>query len=238
VTEIQIPSRFPARVLRRASRLTQLALGAVERAWQEGRLSNTLRVGLVAGTALADLDQTADFLRGLQQRGGRFASPQSFQRSVHSDLAGELAILYQLQGYNLTVTQGLSSGLTALFAATLALRSGRCDQCLCVAADTRCDALLDAAQARGAKADDLGEGAAALVLEREADALRRQARILAEIYELDLVRLQTQPAVRHSGGIYGAAGLVTLVQAIDGELGAEIPQGIRLIRRNTTRACP
>lgn len=150
------PERFGQGVLRRTSRLGRIALPVVEQALEHAPVPRDADLGLVVGTGLADLDETLGFLGGLHARGERFASPQMFQRSVHSAVAGELAILYGLTGYNLTVTQGLASGEAALFAAALAVASGRCRRCLCVAVDGVSDGLLEALAALGVAPEAAG----------------------------------------------------------------------------------
>ncbi len=159
VGDPDLPARFGPRAVRRLTRLTRLALPAVEAAL--GAIDDPT-VGLVVGTGLADLEQTAGFLDGLHDRGPRYASPQMFQRSVHGAVAGELAILYNLRGYNMTVTQGLDSSRAALALAQLALDAGRCQRCLCVAVDALTPALIEATAALGRPPP--AEGAAALLL--------------------------------------------------------------------------
>lgn len=127
------PARFSPRALRRVTRLTSLVLPAVEQALAGVEVGESC--GLVVGTNLADLAQTTGFLDGLHARGEAYASPQMFQRSVHGAVAGELAILYGLRGYNLTVTQGRRSGAAAYELAELAILSGRCARCLAVSVD-------------------------------------------------------------------------------------------------------
>ncbi len=154
------PARFNPRALRRITRLTGLALPCVEHAL--GERTPEASMGLVVGTGLADLEQTSGLLDGVHTRGAAYASPQMFQRSVHGAVAGELAILYGLRGYNLTVTQGLRSAEAALELADLAIRAGRCTTCLCVAVDAVSPALLEAMSALGRPPP--AEGAAAVLL--------------------------------------------------------------------------
>ncbi len=196
VAEPEPPARFEARALRRITRLTALALPAVEAALGEADAEG---LGLVVGTGLADLQMTTGFLDGIHRRGPKLASPQMFQRSVHGAVAGELAILYGLKGYNLTVTQGLRSGEAALYAAQLALQAGRCARCLCVAVDAVAPVLQEAGVAPF-------EGAAALLLAPG-----------------------TGLQVRHDAGgrnRYGAEGLVRVALALRGA--AEPPPGVTL----------
>jgi len=228
ITRFEPPARFSKAVLRRTSRLGQLALPVVEAALAQAGLTPGPELGLVVGTGLADLDETIGFLSGVHERGERFASPQMFQRSVHSAVAGELAILYGLTGYNLTVTQGLASGEAALLAAALAVASGRCQRCLCVAVDGVSDALLLALADLGHAPDAAGEGAAALILGPPATS---EVPTLAWLEGVDVSAAEA--ATRGADlptGAHGAMGLVRTVQAILREPGAAFPPGVEVRR--------
>jgi hypothetical protein len=204
------PKRFAPRALRRVTRLTRLCLPLAEAVLVQAGHAGDSTLGLVAGTGLADLEQTAGFLAGLHARGERYASPQMFQRSVHGALAGELAILFGLQGFNLTVTQGRLSGEAALFQGALAIAAGRCERCLVVAADGVSEALLSAHEALGGK---VAEGAAAVLLGRDGPGLAR----------LDAVDLP-----RCVPGTYGAHGLVQLALAVETGEASRVPAGVHL----------
>ncbi len=212
-------------VLRRLSRLGRLALPVVELVLKESGVSIDDQLGLVVGTGLADLDETLGFLQGLHTRGERFASPQMFQRSVHSAVAGELAIVYGLTGYNVTISQGLASGEAALFQAALAVASGRCRTCLCVAVDGVSEGLLTALAALGLSPDAAGEGAAALLLQAQCEDAQAAARLVG----VDLKAAERS----HQGtslprGTHGALGLVQTVHALQGLSGAAFPAGVEV----------
>ena len=209
VSALPTPEDFAPRALRRVSRLGRLALPAAWAALRQSGLEPGADVGLVLGTGLGDLDETAGFLRDLHARGPRTARPQLFQRSVHAAAAGELAILLGLTGHNLTVTEGLRSGLAALYAAALAVRAGRCRACLCVAADTVTDALVAAGAALGA-AGPYAEAAAAVMVERDSG----DERALAVLGGIDPMRTPT--VLPDGGGWCGAAGLVNVVRSVGG----------------------
>jgi 3-oxoacyl-(acyl-carrier-protein) synthase len=214
-------------LVRRTSRLGRLAMWAVEEAFAGAGITVTPDLGLVVGTALGDLDETSGFLEGVHKRGATFGSPQHFQRSLHSAIAGELAILYGLTGYNVTVTQGLWTGEAALYQAALAVRSGRCSRCLCVAVDGVSNALL-AALAKLGETLPAGEGAAAVLLEKHHAAPR-----LATLLDVSPVTPAPSPslgAARDVGelGVHGALGLVRLVRAIEGRSFSSAPPGMRL----------
>lgn len=225
IAQAGVPSRFSRSQLRRLSRLARLALPVVEEAMGEARLSVGPDVGLVVGTGLADLDETLSFLNGVHERGERFASPQNFQRSVHSSVAGELAILYGMTGFNLTVTQGLASGEAALWSAGLAVSAGHCTVAVAVAVDGLSDGLMAALSALGHAENQAGEGAAAVVVERT-DALKGR-RPLARLGQIDL-RIAERARHAYPGrGAHGAQGLLEVVAALRG-LDAP-PRGVELL---------
>lgn len=219
------PAWISKGVLRRLSRLGRLALPVVESVIQESGVAIDEDLGLVVGTGLADLDETLGFLEGLHTRGERFASPQMFQRSVHSAVAGELAIVYGLTGYNVTISQGLASGEAALFQAALAVASKRCRACLCVAVDGVSEGLLTALAALGLSPDAAGEGAAAVLLQAEGEDVGSVARLVG----VDLKAAeQAHRGALLPRGTHGALGLVQTVQALQRRPGADFPTGVQV----------
>lgn len=219
--EPEVPDGVDPRTVRRSTRLGRLALGVASEALVQARLTPPPEgTGLVVGTALADLDETAGFLGGIHVRGARFASPQFFQRSVHGAVAGELAILFGLRGFNLTVSEGLSSGEAALEAGALAVRAGRAERCLIVAVDGRSQALTDALAALGIEGGQ-GEGAAAVVLETEEGARSRGAEVLLRLEGVD-ARRRPAPTVH----THGASSLCQLARYASGVPGAAPPASV------------
>lgn len=209
--EPEIPAGIDPRAVRRSTRLGRLALGVANEALlRAGLAAPPEDTGLVVGTALADLDETAGFLGGIHTRGARFASPQCFQRSVHGAVAGELAILFGLRGYNLTVSEGMASGEVALSAALLALQAGRAPRCLVVAVDGRSEALSAALRALGLP-DEAGEGAAAIFVETAAVASARGAYALAAVDGVD-----ASLATGCKPGRHGASGLCEVARYVLG----------------------
>ena len=101
-----------------------------------------------------------------------------------------IALSYVARAFSITVSDGGASGLEAIALGARLLEGGRADVCLVVSAFSRCQELLLSAQragharARGAlrvfdreaHGTAFGEVAAALVLERAADASARGAR--------------------------------------------------------------
>jgi 3-oxoacyl-(acyl-carrier-protein) synthase len=216
------PAGIDARAVRRSTRLGRIALGVAHEALvRAGLASPPEDTGLVVGTALADLDETAGFLGGIHSRGARFASPQFFQRSVHGAVAGELAILFGLRGYNLTVSEGMGSGEAALSAGLLALWAGRAPRCLVVAIDGRSEALSAALEALGL-ADVAGEGAAAIVVESTGAARARGARVLSTVEGANASLASGCEPGRH-----GASGLCEVARYVLGE-SAVAPSSVRL----------
>lgn len=227
VSPVEAPEWISKGALRRLSRLARLALPVVDTVIKTSKVVVDDTLGLVVGTGLADLDETLGFLQGLHSRGERFASPQMFQRSVHSAVAGELAIIYGLTGYNMTITQGLASGEAALFQAALAVSAGRCARCLCVAVDGVSDGLLTALAALGVSPESAGEGAAAVLLAKPEDADASCPRL----HSVDLKAAErAHDQAELPRGAHGALGLVRLVQALEGQPGAVMPAGIEVAR--------
>lgn len=210
-----VPARFTPEELRGTGRLARLALTAVDAAWTQAGLEADPRLGLVVGTALGDLHETSEFLRGIHEHGSCQGGSLQFQRSIHGDLAAVLARLYGLSGYCLTVSEGLHTGEAALYAAALAVRSERCDRCLCVAADMLSGTPLLARQLMRPELA-VGEAAAAIVLEHPVDADQRDAEILGALHRGDLARAQRKPVEPIAGlGLCGAGGLVRVVRTIE-----------------------
>lgn len=210
---ISPPARFAPRRLRRTTRLGRLALAVADGALIDANLEPTPALGLVVGSALADLEETEALLTGVHTRGAALASPLHFQRSVLGAVAGELALLLGLRGWNLTITDGLVTSDAALAAGELAVRAGRCDRCLVVVADTLSAGLLSARSAL-APAAAVTEAAAAVVIER-ADAAAGRGASARPLPPTDLGAARRAPPLPLPElGYCGSAGLIRFVDGL------------------------
>ncbi|MDB4969609.1 MAG: 3-oxoacyl-[acyl-carrier-protein] synthase / Chain length factor [Myxococcales bacterium] len=168
--------------LRRLPRLSQMAIVAGKQALLAGAPPyDPTRTGVVLGTGLGTLEETIAFMRGYLDGGPEAASPLLFPSSVMNAAAGQLALECKLRGVNSTVNHRDASPLSALAMACDLLELGRADALVVGAVDELSKPALAGYQKLGAIAAGLvpGEGAAMMLVEREADARKRGANIRA-----------------------------------------------------------
>ncbi len=185
---------------RRLDRAQQLALAAGREAWRSAGLADIDpdRVAVVVGSAIGGLTTTLAQQQLLDTRGARHVSPHTVTRMMANGAAGWLAIDIGARAGARTPVSACASGSEALLMAREIITSGGADVVLaggteaCVTGLTL--AALAQARALSKRTDDpgaasrpfdrerdgfvLGEGAALLVLESEAHATARGARIL------------------------------------------------------------
>lgn len=187
--------------LRPLDRTGRLAAAAARRAladsgWTADDLARH-EVGLVLGTLFGSVQTISAFDRRSVTAGPSYAKPMDFANSVINAAAGQAGIRFNLRGVNATVSGDLTAGVQALGLAADLIRAGRADALLAGGADELCvEALygfhklgllcpegIDRALPLTAEATGLmpAEGAALLMLESEASAARRGARVLAEL---------------------------------------------------------
>jgi 3-oxoacyl-[acyl-carrier-protein] synthase II len=195
VGEFGARAQIPAASLRRMPRPAQMLLVAAKEALAGASPSaDATRIGVVVGTGLGTLDETISFMQGYLESGPEGASPLLFPSSVMNAAAGHLALELKLRGLNTTINHRDLSPLGALLMACDQLELGRADAVLCGAVDELNPPALAGYRALACLAEDamrpydqrpsgiaVGEGAAALLLEREADARARGAPILARL---------------------------------------------------------
>jgi len=100
--------------VRRVKRLSRMALSLGVTA-----CGNTAPGAIFFGTGWGGLSETHDFLERLFSSDERFSSPTNFIGSVHNAPAGQVAIHFQAQGPNITLTDGDYSFEQALLCAGL-----------------------------------------------------------------------------------------------------------------------
>ena len=191
--------------VRRLDALNQYAAVAAGIAFKDACLQSSRvpeeRVGVVVGLTRGPVTTQQHFLESLEKDGVENLPAKYFPAMVVSTVAGQVAGLLKLKGMNSTVVDGTTAGLQALIHASEVLRlDDSQDAIVLVAADEIGSSFFHAFQGSGLLADGggdrgeclcpydphaagtvLGEGAAALVVERVASARKRGARIYAEI---------------------------------------------------------
>ncbi len=108
---------LPLRMIRRVKRLSQMAM-----ALSVGTCKKTPDLAPDAvffGTAWGSLSETNDFLQALFETEEKFTSPTDFIGSVHNAPAGQIAMLTQAKGANITVSGGDYSFEQTLFSAQM-----------------------------------------------------------------------------------------------------------------------
>ena len=185
----------------RMGRFTQFAYWAAKEAMEDSGLNpDPYRTGLTMGTAM---DGVLEICQTQEQftRTGRRVSPFFVPKVLGNMAACQIAMTWNIQGPSYTVNTACASGADAISVAVMLLRSGQAEAVLAVGGESMACApvisSLASAQALSRRNDDplhasrpfdrdrdgfvMGEGGGALVLETEAHALARGAKIHARL---------------------------------------------------------
>ncbi|WP_063735253.1 beta-ketoacyl synthase N-terminal-like domain-containing protein [Streptomyces sp. RTd22] len=133
-------------------------------------------VGVVASSNLGNLDTACLTAAAIAEDSARSLSPMSLPNASSNVIASWVAIRHGLRGPNLMLCNGPTSGLDAVHWAATLVAAGRVRRALVVGVETH-NAVVEDLLAR--PADDLLDGAAALVVEGARWAEERGARAVA-----------------------------------------------------------
>ncbi|MEO6396861.1 MAG: beta-ketoacyl-ACP synthase II [Tepidiformaceae bacterium] len=200
------PTKFIERkASRRMARFAQFMVAAAGQALEDAALDFSVedleRVGVIVGNGGGGYPDIQDAAETLFKRGGMKIDPLYLARSLGNMAAAQVALQYGLRGYNGTIVTACAAGTQAIGEAAMLIRSGRAEVVLtggCEAGITelglaafsvmRALTSHNEVPAAASRPFDLTrdgfapcEGAGALVLEGEAHALARGARIYAEV---------------------------------------------------------
>lgn len=159
------------------------------------------RMGVVVGTAMAGVSIIAETQDGLSTGEHKKVSPRFVPKFIGNIAAAQIAIAKGYRGPSLTVSTACSSGADAISTAAMLLLAGEADAILVVGAEASlCPVVvagLASAHALSTNNDNpqtasrpfdktrdgfvFGEGGGALLMETEAHALARGAKIHAEL---------------------------------------------------------
>jgi len=190
----------------RFGRASQFALAAAAEAWEDAGLSpaslDPARLGAVIGTGVGDAAETFRQTRNYLQRGVRGVHPLYVTKVMANATPGILSVEFHLAGPTFAIASACASGGHALGIALRLLQTGDADlmiaggmeECFsCVINPAAFDAIRALSRRnseperasrpfdRGRDGFVLGEGAGMLVLETEAHASARGAKIYAEL---------------------------------------------------------
>jgi 3-oxoacyl-[acyl-carrier-protein] synthase II len=195
---------FGRRRARHLDRVVQLALVATKEAIEASKLdvaTSPERIGVVYASGIGGIRTLEDGIRILIDRGAEWVNPYVVPMMIPNMAAGEIAMEWQLLGYNCCTVTACSASAHAIGTAFDAIRLGRADAVVTggseaavtpvgiagfaamKALSTRNDEPQRASRPFDIDRDGfvLGEGAATLVLEEREFALRRGAPVLAEL---------------------------------------------------------
>jgi 3-oxoacyl-[acyl-carrier-protein] synthase II len=232
--------------LRRADPLSRSIVSAARLAFTDARLPDVPpeRMGVVVGSALGDVTESAQYLERLFTKGPSLVSPMMFPNLVLNAPASYAAMEFGCTGANLTVSQGEISGEQAIALGCDLIRAGRADVVLAGGGDQFAEILVAAyrdyralsSQRGGAEWCSpydvdrngiiLGEGAAMLVLESAEHACRRGATPYAEL--LDYVSFGV-PAPAYDWPLRAPAAAARLRELIVRCLGSPTDTGVDLV---------
>ena len=226
------PEEFmDAREARRRDRFEQFAAAAAKEAIESSGLqvteANAGRIGVIISSAIGGLHSLQEAILTNHKEGPRKVSPFLIPMLMANGGAGMTAIEFGIKGPCFSVASACASGADGIGTALMMLRTGMIDAAVTGAAETTITttgvAAFDRVGAMSRRNDDysmtpqpfdknrdglvLGEGAAVIVLEREADAKARGANILAELAGYGATADAFHVTAPHEHGAGGAAAM-------------------------------
>lgn len=169
------------RKLDRFSQMQVLSgVDALRDAGFEINAENAPMVGSVIGTADGPMAEISNFQKTVCEKGPAAGSAFSFPNTVYNAAGGHLSIFTGLKGYCATIANGTQAGLQAVTVACDMLQNGTADLILASGTDETSENIQALYNSIG-KGENLGEGSVTAVLETEAHAKARGARVYADI---------------------------------------------------------
>ncbi|MFT3895794.1 MAG: beta-ketoacyl-ACP synthase II [Anaerolineales bacterium] len=220
-----------AKEARRRDRFEQLGAAAAKMAIENSGLevteANSGKIGVLVSSAIGGIKSLSDAVITNYTEGPRRVSPFLIPMLMPNGAAGMIAIDNQIKGPCFSVASACASGADGIGTALLMLKAGMIDAAVTGAAEmTICSvgvAAFDRVGAMSRRNDDysmtpqpfdknrdglvMGEGAAVLVLEREEDAKKRGAHILAELAGYGATADAFHVTAPHEHGAGGAAAM-------------------------------
>ncbi|MEI7901587.1 MAG: beta-ketoacyl-ACP synthase II [bacterium] len=206
VKNFDVSKYVDAKEARRMALFTQFALAAAKQAWQDAGLAegdvDPERVSVMIGNGIGGKEVDEEGYHTLFDRGPGRLSPMLIPKLIANEAGGNISIALKAKGAVQTVVTACASGTDAIGIAMDMIRAGRADIVIaggteatiteyCVGGFCSMKALAtkyNATPAMACRPFDkerdgfiMGEGAAILILESEAHARARHARVYAEI---------------------------------------------------------
>lgn len=205
VRDFDADGQFGRKEARRMDRFCQFAMAAADQAWKDSGLSldhvNKERMGVYVGSGVGGIQTLFDQSAVIRERGPERVSPTLVPMMISNMAASLISIKYGALGPTLSPVTACSIGNTAIGEAFRLIRSGHTDIVMAGGAEaavteialagfgnatalsTRNEQPTQASRPFDAERDGfvMAEGAGILILESLDHALRRGARIYAEV---------------------------------------------------------
>lgn len=190
---------------RRLDRFSQFAIAAAEQAWADSKLDlnhiDPERLGVYVGSGIGGIETLIENIDALRQKGPRRVSPTLVPGMISNAAAAQISIKWNAMGPSMSPVSACAIGNTAIGEAFRLIRSGEVDAVFAggteaaitdlsvasfgnaTALSTRNDAPTQASRPFDEDRDGfvMSEGAGILILESLSHALRRGAKIHAEV---------------------------------------------------------
>ena len=232
------PARLSTRQdVGRMGRSSQFALAAALEAWRDARIdpgqAGRERWGCVVGTGIGDAEETFQQTQNYLSKGPRGVHPLYVTKVMPNAASGILSVEFGLAGPVFTVASACASGGHAIAQSQRLIRDGDADLIVTGGVEQvfGCPmhtASFDAIRALSHRNDDpahasrpfdrerdgfvIGEGAGMLVLEELQHALRRRARIYAEVRGVGLASDAHHPTAPEPRGEGAARAMALALQ--------------------------
>ncbi|CAH0324265.1 beta-ketoacyl-ACP synthase II [Priestia megaterium] len=190
---------------RRLDRFSQFAIAAAEQAWADSKLDlnhiDPERLGVYVGSGIGGIETLIENIDALRQKGPRRVSPTLVPGMISNAAAAQISIKWNAMGPSMSPVSACAIGNTAIGEAFRLIRSGEVDAVFAggteaaitdlsvasfgnaTALSIRNDAPTQASRPFDEDRDGfvMSEGAGILILESLSHALRRGAKIYAEV---------------------------------------------------------
>ncbi len=227
---------------RRRDRFEQFAIAAARQALDQSALqiteANAGRIGVIISSAIGGLHSLQEATLTNYKEGPRRVSPFLIPMLMANGGAGMAAIEFGIKGPCFSVASACASGADGIGTALMMLHTGMIDAALAGASEATITstgvAAFDRVGAMSRRDGDfsmtpqpfdknrdglvMGEGAAVLVLEREADAKARGANILAEMAGYGATADAFHVTAPHEQGEGGAAAMRMALNSAKAEI--------------------
>ncbi len=206
VKDFDVSQYVDQKEARRMGLFTQYAVAAAKQAWQDSGLADGCadpeRVAVMVGNGIGGKEVDEEAYRILFDRGPGRLSPMLIPKLIANEAAGNISIALKAQGAAHTIVTACASSTDALGVALDMIRAGRADVVITGGTEATiteyCVGGFCSMKALSTKYNDtpekacrpfdagrdgfvMGEGAAMLILESEAHAKARNARVYAEL---------------------------------------------------------